>query len=265
MKDISEKKDLESYFEHNEQYETISSFEYQKRELARFDEIGLFEKVGFEKAILDHPEVRKLHIDIGCGVGWLLLKTAPYFQRVIGVEPSKAAIKMARRFTGDFDNIELINADMVDAMEHLHLTEPVFFTTAAVLSHIKDWYVAEFLKLVDNAPKGSVLFFREPYDKNIQQKFWYIRRKKWWAEHLSNWQLSFCGYRNEGYLNGIKGVCVGRENVVECWESDLTQNLSWFFGGLFQNTTRRIYRLVKLRFPLRGIRDWYEKNKDSEK
>ena len=227
------KKDLDSYIEHNKQFETILDLEWHREKYRECDELNYFENLGFKKVIDENPKVRKLHIDIGSGAGGLLLKTAPYFEMVVGIEPSKAAVKMARIFAKGIKNIEFINADAIDAIRSLNLSEPVFFTTSMVFTHIKNYYVIECLRLINNAPLGSVLFFMEPYDKNIQYRLWYIRRKKWWAENLSHWALSFCRYTGNGYKYGISGVFVGKENVANNYKTNVSEDILWLIDGFF--------------------------------
>lgn len=227
------KKDFNSYIAHSKQYETTSDFKWHQKRYKEYDELNYFEKLGFKKVIDENPKVRKLHVDIGSGAGGLLLKTAPYFEMVVGIEPSKVAVKMARIFAKGIKNIKFINADAIDAIQSLNFSEPVFFTTSMVFTHIKDYYVIECLKLVNNAPLGSVLFFNEPYDKNIQHKLWYIRRKKWWAANLSNWALSFCEYTGNGYKYGISGVFIGKENVVNNYKTNVLEDILWLIDGFF--------------------------------
>lgn len=226
--------DNESYIEHNKQYDDPLVKKWLQEKCIR-DDLNMFEKLGFKKVIDENPKVRNLHIDIGSGVGGLLFKTAPYFKKVIGIEPSKAAIEIARTFTKGVQNIEFINAGAVDAIRSLNLTEPVFFTTSIVFSHLKDYHVAQCLKLIDNAPPGSVLLFNEPYDKNIQRKLWYIRRKRWWAENLQSWTLSFREHTNDGYKYkyGIFGICVGRGNIINNYKTNILEDILWRIDGVF--------------------------------
>ncbi len=229
------KKDIESYIEHNKQYEDPLVRKWIREECIR-DDLNMFEKLGFKKAVDENPKVRNLHIDIGSGAGGLLFKTAPYFKKAIGIEPSKAAIEIAKAFTrGGVKNIEFINAGAVDAIRSLDLDEPVFFTTSIVFSHLKDYHVAECLKLINNAPLGSILLFNEPYDKNIQRRLWYVRRKRWWAENLPNWTLSFREHTDDGYKYkyGIFGICVGRENVINNYKTNVLEDILWIIGGVF--------------------------------
>lgn len=240
------KKDLDSYFEHDKQYSSLNSLSWHKGRYKEYDELNYFENLGFKKIIEDHPEVRKIHIDIGSGAGWLLLKTATYFDNVIGIEPSKSAVRMAAIFAKDFKNIHFINSDMIDGIKLISLVDQVFFTTSAVLSHIKDYHVVEFLKLIDNAPVGSVLFFREPYDKNIQRNLWHIRRKKWWANNLSNWDLTFCNYTNDGYSNGISGICVGKERVINHYDTTILEDIFWIVSSIYYQSKYLTGTLLKL-------------------
>jgi hypothetical protein len=133
---------------------------------------------------------------------------------------------------------------MIDGIVELNLSEPSFFTTSTVLSHIKDYYVKEFLKLMDNAPKNSVLYFFENYDKNIQQKLWHIRRKYWWAKNLSEWELIFFDLENNGYKSGIYGTKVEKRNVKNHYIPSFKENVIWFFDGV-KNKILGIFRYLK--------------------
>jgi SAM-dependent methyltransferase len=210
----------------------------------KYDEQNMFEKQGF-KAALEKFDHRKLHIDIGSGTGWLLGKTAPLFEKVIGIEPSKAATHASGLVFSNFKNIEYINEDVVDAMKSMDISSPAFFTSSIVFSHIKNFHVANFLKELNMAPQGSTFHFFENYDTNIQHAFWYIRNKEWWAKRLPNWQLTFMDIPNEEYKSGIFGICVGKENVTDTYSLPLGDKIRWRVSGVV-NLARKAIRKIKV-------------------
>lgn len=242
-------KDTESYESHHSAYVTESNdVEHTKEIQKQYEERDQFKFAGFEKAITTTSPLPSTHIDVGSGTGWLLLKTSPYFQKVIGIEPSINAVEVARTLLKDHTNVEIIHSDMVDAFDTNMPTIPVFITTAVVFSHIKNYYVEEFLKRVNNLPKGSVLFFDERYDKNIQWKLWYIRRKFWWAKRLSNWDLTFYEINDSGYKSGIYGVCVGKDQVKNTYLPSFVENIVWTLQGIFYKAVdvlRTVWKLLK--------------------
>ena len=50
---------------------------------------------------------------------------------------------------------------MVDGIKDININDSIFITTSVVLSHIKDYYVEEFLGLLNKLPNNSVLYFDE--------------------------------------------------------------------------------------------------------
>jgi hypothetical protein len=237
-----------SYKAHNREYEDSSSLEWHKTRYSEFKKNKDFEVLGFKKIIDANPLVRDIHIDLGSGAGWLLSNTAPIFKKVIGIEPSLAAINMAKYFNKDFFNIEYLNLGMIEGLEQTKITLPTFFTTSIVLTHIKNSTVMEFLKLINNSPTGSVLFFFEPYDKNCQQYLWHIRSKHWWAKNLSNWDLNFNNYKSDKYLYGISGICVGADKNKNNYQKSILENILWYLSGLpsrFKYLGRLIINLFK--------------------
>jgi hypothetical protein len=244
------KKDLKSYIEHNKDYEGQFGIDSFREVKAKYEAENMFETAGFKKAI-EKSGNKKLHIDIGSGGGWLLFKTSPLFERVIGIEPSKAACDNVTELIKEYGtkNVELINSDMTDAITKLHLQTPAFFTTAVVLSHIRDFYVKELLSLMDTdaVPMGSTFYFCERYDKNMQQKLWYIRRKYWWAKNLSEWQLEFFDVAGGGYKGGIFGRKVGKAQVTNAYIPTFMDNILWFIDGIRQKILR-VGRFIKRLF-----------------
>lgn len=243
------KKDLKSYVEHDKDYHGVFDIESFRKIKDFVEKNNELEKTGFKKAIAQSGN-NKLHIDIGSGGGWLLYNTSPIFEKVIGVEPSKAACDNVNILIKEYgyNNIEIINADMIDALKTLDLKIPAFLTTTVVLSHIKDFYVKQFLQLLNTIPNGSTLYFCERHDRNIHQNLWHIRRKYWWAKNLSEWQLEFFDIENDGYKTGIFGRKVGKENVTNHFIPTLKENILWFFDGIknkFSGIIRYSKRKIK--------------------
>lgn len=239
------KKDLQSFKEHEQDYLKLHTHEYVQNILKKQENEKMYEKLGFEQAI-NKLSVFNTHVDVGCGSGWLLYKTQPLFKRLIGIEPVKEIIEINKQIIdekGGIFNIEFINMDMVDGMEKLNLQEPTFVTTSTVLSHMQDYYVAEFLKTINKLPEGSNLFFDERYDKNIQQNMWHIRNKNWWAKNLPDWQLEFFGLDNMGYKSGIFGVKVKKGTKINYFYLTEIEKIKWFIDGL-KNKVNRIIRFI---------------------
>lgn len=221
-----------SYIKHNSQFEGEQDLEWHKQRFAEYEKNNVYEANGYKKFIEEHPEVRDTHVDIGSGAGWLLVKTAPLFRRVIGIEPSTAGVEYSKFFNKEFGNVEHINADMIAGYSSLHFEKPILVTTSTVLSHIADPVVSSFLKLLNDAPRGSLFLFGEPYGKNRQQFTWHIRSKEWWAKQLPDWQLSFGEITGNGYMNNISGVCVGKENVKDSYRMKCFERIAWTLSGI---------------------------------
>lgn len=228
-----DKKDTLSYVAHNEDYKKFFGIEWHKKMYVEDGTYKQFENFGYLQAIQSFPLVRDLHIDIGSGGGWMLSRTAPYFKKVLGIEPSAEAIKTAKEINKEHHNVEFLQADMVEGLSSLKIEQPIFITTSTVLSHITDEWVAEFLKVVNSLPKGSILFFGEGYGKNIQRKLWHIRSKEWWAKNLPNWQLTFYDKRSDGEKYGVFGLNVGSENVMNSYAPSFFEKLRWFASGVY--------------------------------
>ncbi|MDO8575424.1 MAG: class I SAM-dependent methyltransferase [bacterium] len=243
------KKDLKSFEAHNADYETKVGIESFRDTIKQYNIEEKFECSQFSKAISKIKDVN-VHIDVGSGGGWLLFKTSPLFKKVYGIEPSKIAcdnVSILIKEKG-VSNIELINSDMIEGLEKINLQEPAFFTTAIVLSHIKNFYVKKFLKKLNGVPNGSAIYFCERYDRNIQQKLWYVRRKYWWAKNLNEWQLEFFGFEDNGYRGGIFALKVGKGGITNNFKPNIKEDVLWFFDGLKNKSlrlSRFCHRIIK--------------------
>ena len=67
---------------------------------------------GFYNAILEYDSDNKLAYDLGCGSGVLSYFLSPYFEEIISLEVSFKASQCARQNLADFQNIEVVNADV---------------------------------------------------------------------------------------------------------------------------------------------------------
>lgn len=236
------KKDLLSYKMHDQGYKTEFGVVESKKRLKQYDKRNIFKKNGFKKAVSTTLNI-KTHVDIGSGTGWLLIKTSPYFKKVIGIEPSQTAIEIAQEIIKDTNNITYICADMIEGFQRINKNEQTFFTSSIVFSHIKNSYVKEALALLNYFPEGSMLYFDEPYELNISQRLWYVRSKEWWAKHLYNWDLEFYNIHHGKYTRGIYGVLKGKDNVQNTHKKSLMEKILWNLSP-FKHQTLRVWRHV---------------------
>lgn len=243
------KKDFTSYKKHDSDFKSDGNTLKKTLEIINtYDEVNQFKLLGFDYAIRLSNPLPKIHVDIGSGNGWLVKKTSPLFEKVIGIEPSETGVQIAKEVNHDKKNVSFLNKDMVDGLKELSLNSPVFITTATVLSHIEDFYVEEFLKQVNNLPIDSVLCFDERYDKNIHWKLWHIRNKDWWRKNLPNWQLIFFDLENNGYASTIFGTCLGQQGVLKTKQLHGFSKFFWDISKFFQLAERlikKVYRNVK--------------------
>lgn len=250
-------KDLKSYEKHDSEYRdsNINNVEIIKKLYEKYDNEDQFGTTGLRRSIEEIKNLPKIHIDVGSGGGWLLRKTSPLFERVIGIEPSTDGVKFASTILKDhfsFTNIEFINMEMVDGMKEFinnnnsaNPTQPAYVTTSIVLSHIEDAYVSAFLQQLNRIPNNSVLFFDERYGKNIHRTLWHIRSKNWWAKNLSDWQLSFYELNNSGYKSGIYGVKVGKSNVTDTFIMNSFEQFLWSLEGLTYSLVNGLKSAIK--------------------
>lgn len=237
-------KDLRSYKIHNVDYETEKKFYSKEAIISRTEKTKDFERTGFGVALALTKNLPKKHIDIGSGVGWLIRKMLPYFDTSVGIEPSAAAIASAKNLLDGSPSVTFLNCDMIDGLNQLKLTEPAFFTTGAVFSHIENYYVEAFLKLLNQAPMGSVLYFSENYDRNIDWNMWHIRNKEWWRRNLSNWQIIFFDLDIEGYSSGIYGIKLENRDLLPAHKRTLLWRIFWWYDGVV-NIVFRIIKKIK--------------------
>jgi trans-aconitate methyltransferase len=219
-------KEVSGYFQ-----SSIGSF---KRHNAQYEELGKLEKertIGLqyianneinsaELRILDllalHPDIQQA-IDIGSGTGWGSASLAKHLDSIIALEPSLAAIAMAKTLypSDSYKNIQWRHGFAETELLKLTLTAPALFFTSCVLSHIRDKEVIKICQAIDTvAPAGSVFSLAECWgEKPWHQLMWHVRTKDWWQAQFPGWELDFHGplvpestLETGPYHKGIWGV-----------------------------------------------------------
>lgn len=228
-----------SYQLHNAGYEKDLDYYTKDAVISRTEITKDFERNGFKFALDITKNLPYIHVDIGCGVGWLIRKMQPYFKKSIGIEPSGIAINHAKKVIENLDNVTFLEEDMLTAFKKIPTEQKIFFTTGAVLSHIESSYVEEFLSEMNNVAEGSVLYFSEPYDKNIDWDMWHIRNKRWWRKNLKSWQLIFLDLDNSGYFSGIYGIKLKDVDLLKNKDDTLIMYIVWSLDK-YLNIIKRI-------------------------
>lgn len=238
------KKDLQSYEKHHKEFDSeLNSHETTLKIIEGYDNNKQFESLGFGIALNLTKNKPSTLIDIGSGTGWLLRKMSPYFDKVIGIEPSGAAMKTALKINELNKNVSVVNMDMIDGLEHLNIQSPVFLTTSTVLNHIEDYYIAEFLNKLNSLPLGSILFFDERYGKNKNWNMWHVRSKEWWRNNLNGWQVIFLDIENSDYPTGIYGFRTN--DKIKNYKSVLLEKLIWKISYVFYFTQRILRKICR--------------------
>lgn len=195
---ISKQDDGTSYELHHSEYIQKDALERIKRAHDAYERDNLFNDpcLRFEDLLNKYPAVRETAVDIGCGTGWLSAKLSKQFAKVVGIEPSDAAISMAKQLfpPQDYPNIEWKIGFAEKELNSVSSEKPMAFFTSTVLSHLKDDAVIKICDSINNcAPKGSILGFSECWGTKSYSYMWYIRTKEWWQEKLPDWEIDFFG------------------------------------------------------------------------
>jgi len=185
----------QSYINHNKQYEQDSAFEYERLAHEEHDNDDQY----LYKSDIPHGDILdeftfKSAVDIGCGTGWLVnyLVNIRKYEVVYGIEPSQAAIDIAKNIYPERKEINYIVGCADKEISNLKLTEPTFFSTMCVFAHLEDECVMNILKQMDKiAPIGSVLSCSEPWGDFYHRECWNIRPPEWWSDILSAWEFEF--------------------------------------------------------------------------
>ena len=206
-------KSTTSFVQHNQQYEDSNAFERAREICERNIKNNEINNASFRVLdLLEKHQSVKTTVDIGSGVGWISASLSNKMEKIIAIEPSAAAIEIAKKLfpSHEYPNIIWKVGLGEDLLPILHLDKPTLFVTGCVLSHLRDSEAAKICQLVSNiAPTGSILSFDERWGETRKDQFmWHVRTQEWWRENLAGWELDFHGAEvdNRGYNAGIHGV-----------------------------------------------------------
>ena len=133
-------------------------------------------------------------VDIGSGTGWFAnyLVTHRNYKKVYAIEPSEAAIDIAKKIYPNSKKVNYIQGFAEEQISKLKLVKPAFFSTMCVLAHLEDNDVSGILRTIDKiAPVGSILACSEPWGDFYHRECWNIRPPEWWSDTLADWELEF--------------------------------------------------------------------------
>ena len=199
-----------NYKKHHGQYADATAIEKHQKTYQKFEAENLFNSQENKLGILlkQHPNIRNTTVDIGCGSGWLAAKLSKDFKQVIAIEPSQAAIDIAKALFPQLKhtNIEWITGLAEDKLKSVSLTSPTLFVTGCVFSHLTDDAVSNICSTLNKiAPKNSILSFGECWGEESHEFMWHVRTKEWWQNALPGWQLDFHGPTIQDHANRHKG------------------------------------------------------------
>ena len=156
---------------------------------------------------------RNIAVDIGSGCGWIADYLSQRFQRVIAIEPSEDALKIAERTfgLGAHHNIEYVNSSAYRALRDLTLDQPVLVVTGVVLSHLPNKSVVKICQTLNDIWRpGSVGVFSEAWGLTHHQPMWHVRTKTWWESLFPGCVVDFFGPKSEGQHGEHLGFAVSR-------------------------------------------------------
>ena len=185
-----------SFVHHNENYVRDDALEREKQAHLNHNDNNF--KFLYQQDIphgdaLDNSEL-KLGVDIGSGTGWFAnyLVEQRKYKKVYAIEPSQAAIEIAKKIYPDNKEVKYIQGFAEEQIAKLKLKEPAFFSTMCVLAHLEDNDVLNIIKTIDRiAPVGSILACSEPWGDFYHRECWNIRPPEWWSETLAEWEFEF--------------------------------------------------------------------------
>ena len=186
----------DSFNQHNQNYVLDDAFQKEKK--AHEDH----NSNNFEflyKSDIPHGDALDEHkltvgVDIGSGTGWFAnyLVEQRSYKKVYAIEPSEAAIEIAKKIYPDNKKVKYINGFAEEQISKLKLTKPTFFSTMCVLAHLEDEDVINVLNAINKvAPEGSILACSEPWGNTYNRQCWNIRPPEWWVSNLVNWEYEF--------------------------------------------------------------------------
>jgi SAM-dependent methyltransferase len=148
-----------------------------------------------DELISANPQLNgALAIDIGSGTGWLTGWLAGRFNKVESIEPSEAAVKIAKEIHKDkLDRIRWHVGLSEDILPFISTEVPALFTTGRVLSHLTDSTVSKIIIAINRHSKpGSVVCLAELWGLPYHRALWHVRSKDWWVTAFGDdWELNF--------------------------------------------------------------------------
>lgn len=142
----------------------------------------------------ENPQLNKLAVDIGSGVGWMSKFLSTKFEKVLAIEPSQSASNISKKLIVN-DNIRFINDYAEKTLNELSPSkDPVFYVTGRVLTHLGDKQTIAIINAINkHSCSGSVFSLAEVWgEENFHQRIWHIRTKKWWKHYFgSSWIIDF--------------------------------------------------------------------------
>jgi precorrin-6B methylase 2 len=203
----------ESFKRHNRQY--IEQGKLEKEKAAGLNNLQAdlinCSEMRVRDLLQQHPQI-KTAVDVGSGSGWSGAALAKLVPKVIGIEPSQAAVDISKEiYTKDtYPNITWLQGLAEEVLPTLKLETPTLFLTGCVLSHIRDKEVIQICEAITKAaPQGSIMSLAECFgDEEWHQLMWHVRTKDWWRAQFPQWELTFHGplVPGENYSKGIWGV-----------------------------------------------------------
>ena len=186
----------DSFNQHNQNYVLDDAFQKERKSHEDYNSNN-FEFL--YKSDIPHGYALDEHnltvgVDIGSGTGWFAnyLVEQRSYKKVYAIEPSEAAIEIAKKIYPDNKKVKYINGFAEEQISKLKLTKPTFFSTMCVLAHLEDEDVINILGAINKvAPEGSMLVCSEPWGRFYYRQCWNIRPPEWWVENLVNWEYEF--------------------------------------------------------------------------
>ena len=186
----------DSFNQHNQNYVLDDAFQKEKK--AHEDHNSNNFEFLYQSDI-PHGDALDEHkltvgVDIGSGTGWFAnyLVEQRSYKKVYAIEPSEAAIEIAKKIYPDNKKVKYINGFAEEQISKLKLTKPTFFSTMCVLAHLEDEDVINILNAINKvAPEGSMLACSEPWGEFYHRQCWNVRPPEWWVENLVNWEYEF--------------------------------------------------------------------------
>jgi len=193
-----------SYEAHNSQY--IVGFDHERRghEYNNANKVQYNPDSPLGKLIDSNPHI-KIGVDIGCGSGWVANLMSQTMDEVYAIEPSAAALDIAKKLYPDNKKVTWINAFAQEAIKNLDLKDSAIFNCFCVLSHLEDDDVIEITRQINSVAKpGSILSFSECFGCDYHAHLWHIRTEAWWQERFLDWDIDFFGPSLNGHYGGRK-------------------------------------------------------------